>query len=455
MSLLIPGIFLFESTKERIKFFSVKTYERVKSWSQHKSQDFIAILDEKLLLNAELVGFTNKLVYTKGEKIYLHLSGKSELLVTVFQVNKSGNKVIHSTKKHVIENTPIPVLSTFDGIISPTTKVELETSDLKPGWIGILITDNHGNEVEIPAFLDEAVRLDGIVFVESTDTLLAYNPAFSAFSIPNFYRSNLDISASHLIAQNTPIVYHQIEFSDSKNIDCNDHLINSDAIHKRNLTYTGIDFKTVSDEKLDDPNEFSNIEILIFGTHNEYWTAEKAINVMNFIDAGGKVLFLGGNTAWRKVFREQNRTWFHGSGLSDDPIFSRLINNYLGSYYDATDYATHAPFDIVNHELISDRFKLNFSGTSVLGDGTAFKHCEAQVHGVSGHETDKMIEGSAGFTVLAKGSNNNGGADLLYKKFDSGGEVLNFGSLAVWHNKDPNLLLLIKSFINQSYEKNP
>ena len=51
---------------------------------------------------------------------------------------------------------------------------------------------------------------------------------------------------------------------------------------------------TVSDEALDDKTVFENIEYLIFGTHNEYWTVDKAVNVMNFIDAGGKVLFLGG-----------------------------------------------------------------------------------------------------------------------------------------------------------------
>ena len=49
---------------------------------------------------------------------------------------------------------------------------------------------------------------------------------------------------------------------------------------------------TVSDEALDDKSVFKNIEYLIFGAHSNYWTVDKAVNVMNFIDDGGKVLFL-------------------------------------------------------------------------------------------------------------------------------------------------------------------
>ena len=39
---------------------------------------------------------------------------------------------------------------------------------------------------------------------------------------------------------------------------------------------------------------------------------------MKFIDEGGKVLFLGGNTAYRKIYRESGRQWRHGEGLYGD-----------------------------------------------------------------------------------------------------------------------------------------
>ncbi len=42
----------------------------------------------------------------------------------------------------------------------------------------------------------------------------------------------------------------------------------------------------------------------------------------------------------------------------------------------------------------------------------------------------KLVEGADGFTVLAKGLNKKGGTDLVYKSFESGGEVLNFSTQA-------------------------
>ena len=210
---------------------------------------------------------------------------------------------------------------------------------------------------------------------------------------------------------------------------------------------------TVSDEALDDKTVFKNIEYLIFGAHNEYWTVDKAVNVMNFIDDGGKVLFLGANTAWRKVFRETSRTWFHGNGLNNEPEFKTLITKYLGTYFDSADYDTYAPYNLVNQTAILDIFGINLSGESNLGKGSKFEHCKEKISGVSGHETDKLAEGAEGFTILAKGLNEKGGADLVYKSFASGGEVLNFGSLSTWHNNDPYLSLLIQRFLGKTKEK--
>ena len=456
--ILITSAYFAGSIKEGIKYVSVDIYERVGAWSKYKQveqsynkgvQNYVAVLDEKLLLNQELVAFTNKLVFEEGEKITLHLAGHRELSVTIFNVNNAGYTTVFSKRNHIVETLLTPVFSTFDGVISPTHQVELNSYDFEPGWIGINVSDNYGNEVEIPVFIDADIQRKKTIFVESTDTLLAYNPAYVKYSVPSFYRKNLDKTQSHIIAHNTPITYNQIGLLNIESISCTDHLINSDAVNKRNLASMGIDFKSVSDEKLDDQKTFENIDALIFGTHNEYWTVDKAVNVMNFIDSGGKVIFLGGNTAWRQVFREADRTWFHGSGLSEHPTFNRLITKYLGSYYSSADYDTYAPANIVNPKFLSERFGINLAESSAFGSGTAFKHCEAKVHGVSGHETDKLFEGAEGFTLLAKGSNEKGGADILYKSFVAGGEVLNFSSMSTWHNKDPALFSLIQSFLEK------
>ena len=447
------GAYLFvDQIKGTIKSVSVRIYEQVYAWSSAKKAS-VSVLEEKLLIDEALVAYTNKLVFKKPESIELHLIGNQDVSVTIFQINRLGLKTIHSVDTYKLREFPKPVYSTFDGIISPSHNLKIETEGLNPGWIGIYVSDENGNEVEIPAFLDANARPQGILFVESTDTLLAYNPAYKRFFIPNFYAKNLDKAGSGIIPRNTPITYVQSDLSNAEDIYCHDHLINSDAVLKRTLTKLGIEFTSVSDKELDDAGIYQDVDVLIFGTHNEYWTTEKAVNVMNFIDGGGRVLLLGGNTAWRKVFREQNRTWLHGHGLINDPIFNRLITDYLGTYYDAADARTYAPIKLVNHQFLSDRFDINVGGSEILGDGTTFEHCETEISGVSGHETDKLVAEANGFTLIAKGLNEKGGADVVHKAFNSGGEVLNFSSLATWHNKDQHLVRLIEGFLAKTQKK--
>ena len=68
-------------------------------------------------------------------------------------------------------------------MISPTNKIKIETNNLSPGWVGIQVEDEKGRASELPAFLDADIELSGIVFVESTDTLLAYNPAYTSHNV--------------------------------------------------------------------------------------------------------------------------------------------------------------------------------------------------------------------------------------------------------------------------------
>ena len=97
--------------------------------------------------------------------------------------------------------------------------------------------------------------------------------------------------------------------------------------------------------------------------------------------------------------------------------------------------------------LISEKFLQN----QEFGSGSVFEEC-AEVVGASGHETDKLLSDHEGFTLIAKGTNiGGGGGDIVFKSFESGGQVLNFGSIALWHNiNDPLIRNLIVSFSDKS-----
>lgn len=454
--LILSSFFYFYANIQNgIKYLSIKIFEEVLSWSQvnHPEQK----IDEKILITNDFVAFTNKLVFKSNDEIFLHLAGNDEIDVNIFSIDNNGLKINHSKKKYNVRTPSLTVYSIFDGIITPTHTIKFNSKELGHGWFGIRVANSKGISLEIPVFVDVSIIDQDMLFVESTDTLLAYNPARYVYSIPNFYSKNLGIS-KHLgkwhkagvIPHNTPIIYNQVGLENINEISCYDHLINSDGVHKRNLKKMGFEFQTVSDNKLDDPETFKNINTIIFGSHNEYWTTEKAINVMNFLENGGKVLFLGGNNAWRKTRREPTRTWFYNKNTDTD--FIKLMSEYLGAEFTDADYFTHAPLRIVNKDVLYDRFSQNVDDVSILGSGTSFKHCENKIDGISGHETDKLVDGAQGFTLLAKGKNDKGGADILYKLFPSGGEILNFSSISTWHNKDPIIFGMIKNFLNKNID---
>ena len=104
-----------------------------------------------------------------------------------------------------------------------------------------------------------------------------------------------------------------------------------------------------------------------------------------------------------------------------------------------------------NLEQLDKKLFPSLTKVKTFGKGSDFKNCRRFIKGASGHETDKLIN-TQDFSLLAKGSNSNkGGSHIVYKEFTSGGSVLNFGTLALWHKtKDEIINHLINVFINKS-----
>ena len=55
----------------------------------------------------------------------------------------------------------------------------------------------------------------------------------------------------------------------------------------------------------------------------------------------------------------------------------------------------------------------------------------------------------SGFSVIASGNNSgSGGADIVFKKLNAGGYILNFSSVSLWHGiDDPVIQEMISNFI--------
>jgi len=451
-------VFLFErKIKNFIQDKSVAVFSKVDDWRKRSipKQKNVVIIEERLLIDNDFVAFTDKLVYKFGETISLKVITNDEVLINVGKVNQKGNfEEIIPDSLRSFSSKPYPLYSSFDGIISPYEEVKIDSKKLGEGWLSVNLKNSYGEYIHLPIFVDPPRIKENILFIESSDTLLSYNPAANLYGVPNNYNKNLDESISTLVPQNIPIIYKQMSFDEITketdswdSISCGDALLNADMVHKKNLVNLGVRFQSVSDKFIDDYSVLEGIDAVIFGSHNEYWSEDKAKNIMKFIDEGGKVLFLGGNTAYRKIFRENGREWRHGEGLRDDKTFSKFINNYLGTYFTTPDFATYASSKVIDAESIREHFSINLKPGQIIGKGTMFPNCSNMILGISGHETDKLTPESKGFLHLAKGQNKNGGADIVFKKFKSGGQVLNFSSLSFWHNNDDNLSLMIERFL--------
>ena len=413
---------------------------------------------------------TSKLVYNQGETI------------DVFSYSSSSDTYLELIDNHtdtIITKEILPtdrrkkiVYRLNEGLdLTQFNKTTLSIDEpLANQWYSILIKSVKSSKVinSIPIFIETKAQSNDILFVESTDTLRAYNYSGTLWSYYNmppalggvFYRPNAQ-PANYWFRNSS-------QKGNFKDVDCRDHLINADAYMQLSLKNMGYKFDRSSDTYLDKYENINNYKAIVFGSNNEYWTLEKLENIKKFIDDGGKVLILGGNNIYRWVERTNEGVYVWGSAILKNKWNSEsqtqklksknkltklkqvFLNKYLGTYYDTDGYDTYAPYQDVR------------DNQSIFGIKSELPHCDVSLKsgnpeplvngaaGASGGKTDKIQPATEGFQLIAKGMNpDNGGADLVYKVFPkNNGEVLNFGSIGLWsYLDDPKITKLIKEFL--------
>lgn len=433
--------------KSAIKEKASSVVNTIEKWNRPEDKFFV---EQEIVLNEPFIATTEKNIYKHDEQIRLLLygSGHVDLYVEHYDVNGS---LTHTENRGLeFEGVPPVSYSSIKGVKGIPVQYRI-TPKNENGWVDIEVSPSLGRKINIPVFI-ESSNGSNVLFVESTDTLNAYK---SAYGLPTHYKRNVAPLGAYTRPLANPQNYNILDYSHSEMIDCADHLINADLVHKKFLNTLGVDLKAVSDNYLDSFENIQNAKLLIFGAHNEYWTTRKAVNVIRFVGKGGSVLFLGGNTAWRIVERTKDFDLMRGDNLLDDG-FEELINQVLGSYYDMNGYKTSAPFEVDSKadDILKMLFFNNNKYARRFGIGTDFDSCSALVIGASGQETDKLIStASDDFKILARGRNSwwKGGAEIVYREFTSGGAVLNFGSVSLWHKlSDENIKMMLSSFISRS-----
>jgi hypothetical protein len=272
----------------------------------------------------------------------------------------------------------------------------------------------------------------------------------SANSLHTFYGPRReDLLGTFTRPSKYPVDYtlrHFKSTSPKDEINCNDHLANANFVLKHSLDNLSVKYDLSSDEYLEKDNNLEQYKLIILGAHNEYWTTNKVRVMERYLGKGGSLMILGANTAYRYVAAADNYDVIWGDGFMKSP-YESLITNYLGIYYDSRGYDTYAPFQLTKYGATSDLVRGANEG-QIFGVGTDFLACSHKIKGASGHETDKLSSQSNGFHVIAIGLNpNGGGAYIVHKKLESGGQILNFGSISLWHKmSDPIVANIISKF---------
>jgi len=403
-------------------------------------------VNQIIVISDSLIATTDRLVFRENSDIKVRIRSRDSLKLTVSEFRNFTPKAILTSDFKPTVRPPEVSLSTLNGF----DQHDFDTFVFKPsphytGWIQLRIESSRATR-NIPIFV-EGKQSSDVLFVESTDTMKAYKSNYGLRT--NYVPGARKLYGDFTRPDNYPVEYELKLFGrwDSiENIDCEDHLANADFVIKHGLVEMGLSFDNASDEFLDHYDNFKNYKLVIFGAHNEYWTEAKFQNLGRYIDEGGSVLFLGGNTAYRHIKKMDGFAIIWGADLLHAE-FGEWIKKYLGSYYTARGYKTYAPFEM-SEDTASTPLLRNRKAGEAFGIGTSFDACKKKITGVSGHETDKYVDQARDFILIASGKNeNNAGADIVFKAFDSGGYVLNFGSVSTWHGmNDPVIIELIRDF---------
>ncbi len=179
-------------------------------------------------------------------------------------------------------------------------------------------------------------------------------------------------------------------------------------------------------------------KVLAISVHPEYWTREMFRRTREWIERGGRLMYLGGNGVNCEVVYEGEsgmRCLTHDPAAEPGgpaPHESRMHRTYqseaslLGIAFTHTGVMTSAPYRVTN-----DQHWL-FAGTGLKnGDLFGEKSLHERVPGgASGHETDKITPSSVPhLEVVAKGTNpDDGGAEVVYGRLGQGA-IFSVGSI--------------------------
>lgn len=371
--------------------------------------------------------YTQQTTYKSGALIPIYIHSKAKFRGSVYQIKDS----LVPTHIDVSYDKVIQ-----DNLYDPNSGLNWESTfsvDSK-GWSSgyYLFRFENENEGKFDLiFLITPSLPKEISIVASTNTWQAYNSfgGRSNYTDMGFLTKHFRRVSRYLgwnfynvaLPHRRPYLKSQTDIEFNRSADHHYHvsrvvLAETPLVHfldKRNIEY-GVygDFDFAFDPHI------LQSKLIVFHNHSEYWSDEMINRLEEYIETGGKVIFLSGNNIYRKVK-------FTKSGLQmiDQKIDAERVRKLIGAFYSRDGYKTYAPYEVAMPE------HWVFAGQDLIEGDVFGSFSSIMGKGGSGMEMDITGKGSEGFSILAKGQNANAPAEMVFTETPQGGWVFNASSV--------------------------
>ena len=268
-----------------------------KGWQYYSENDLYAHYISKAYwesLDSDVDnGYTDQTSYEPGElqKVYIDAKKSGQTYLKLYDVdNLAVDSVKAVIKKQDRGNNPSEEGYGYESTFT------YEVPAIKSGlylW-----------EKSIP-FIIKAKKKEEIVVLYPTNTINAYNitggkSLYSLFS-----------EQTHVVSFLRP-TFPAVSFQVQAGIKYLKRLTNFPQAY-------------ITDQDMENYTSLSGAKLLIIIGHSEYWTRKARLNFDRFVESGGNVLILSGNTMWWQVRYENNMSQMVCYKELPDPVDDKLL----------------------------------------------------------------------------------------------------------------------------------
>lgn len=426
------------------------------------------------LLKDKLIGYQLGVTYYPGDTVRCHIHCSQMFTATLCRhgVNK---EIVQQTNNlpPCIQCVPNDNFVS-EGLCWENNYTYTIPKEIKPGLFSLLLTSDNQEPFAIPLVVctkaDKTSKNKLLVLV-STNNWLAYNfwggrsryrnnesGESRQFTGMKTFRTKVNRGLSRILSENQILFLQHLVGRGPKNekwkferlsihrpiTNCllegvdprepfTNHLASGEWRLFAWLESQGHEYDVITGEALHNNREFlKDCSALIFSTHCEYWSREMFYAVKKYHEENGLwIINVSGNTMYREV-----EIYKDGSLRCTSLRFTHSCEDetkLIGVRFSYHDYATAAPYKVTkpNHWIFDGIDGIGL--TSVFGEASLNQNTKNRLdrydsgrpgeeyglmgQGASGWETDKLSKTAPkDFTIVAKGLNKGGGADMVIRE---------------------------------------